>query len=126
MTQATLRLRRGQQSGSNAFNVLGNLVADIQTGGFGGDTALAPSDFEAPATATAVAILSPVFATGEWSEGDLDAAGKSAVSLDGTTQLRVSFELDDNDDNGNDYMGFYSADNANSGNHPQLVVSYQQ
>jgi len=27
--------------------------------------------------------------------------------------------------NSNDYIGWYSANNSNSGNHPQLEVTYQ-
>ena len=40
-------------------------------------------------------------------------------------QLRVYFNLDDNDDTGNDYVGYYSGDNGTSANRPQLVVTYQ-
>ena len=39
--------------------------------------------------------------------------------------MRIYFDLDDNDDGGNDYMGYYSANNGNSSYHPQLVVVYQ-
>ena len=60
-----------------------------------------------------------------WSEGSLSAAGLAALSKTGTTQLRVYFALDDNDDKGNDYIGYYSGDNSNSANRPQLVVTYQ-
>jgi hypothetical protein len=47
------------------------------------------------------------------------------VDKTGTTQLRIAFILDDNDDLGADYIGWYSGDNASSGNRPQLVVVYQ-
>ena len=71
------------------------------------------------------ATLSNPPANGDWSEGSLDAAGRSAIDTTGTTQMRIYFDLDDNDDGGNDYMGYYSANNGNSSNHPQLVVVYQ-
>ena len=51
--------------------------------------------------------------------------GLTAVNKTGATQLRVYFDLDDNDDGGNDYMGWYSADNSDPANHPQLEVTYQ-
>ena len=57
-------------------------------------------------------------------ESVLTAAGALAVNKTGTTQLRISFELDDNDNARGDYVGFYSADNTNVTNHPQLVVTY--
>ena len=53
-----------------------------------------------------------------------DAVPSVWVTLTGTTQVRVYFELDDNDDGGDDHMGYYSGDNSNSANHPQLVVTY--
>jgi hypothetical protein len=37
----------------------------------------------------------------------------------------VYFNLDDNDDTGNDYVGYYSGENGTAGNRPQLVVTYQ-
>jgi hypothetical protein len=41
-----------------------------------------------------------------------------------TAQVRMAFTLDDNDDNGDDYIGYYSGNNATAANHPQLVVTY--
>ena len=62
---------------------------------------------------------------GAWSEGVLDAAGRIAVNKTGTTQFRVSFQTDDNDDRAADYVGYYSGNNSTAGNRPQLVVVYQ-
>jgi hypothetical protein len=47
------------------------------------------------------------------------------INKTGTTQLRVYFNLDDNDDSGNDYIGYYSGESSTSANRPQLVVTYQ-
>ena len=125
IVSATLRLQRGTVVGTNPFQTHGSLRADISTGGFGGSTALAPVDFQAPATATQVATLSNAPSNLDWSEGALNAAGLQAIHLQGRTQLRIEFDLDDNDDNGNDYIGYYSGDNSDSSRHPQLVVVYQ-
>ena len=95
---ATLRLRRGTSSGTNPFTTHGTCWADVQTGGFSGSTALQSSDFQAAATAVQAASLSNAASNGDWSEGALSAAGLAAVSKTGTTQLRVYFALDDNDD----------------------------
>ncbi len=122
---ATVQVRRGRLTGTNPFTILGSLRADIQTGGFGGNSALVNSDFEAPATAIAVATLSPVSEDGEISMGTVNAAGLAAINLGGTTQFRLAFDIDDDDDGGNDYKGFFSGENGNSANHPQLVVTYQ-
>ncbi|MCH9646666.1 MAG: M36 family metallopeptidase [Deltaproteobacteria bacterium] len=124
VTAATLRLTRGQTTGTDPFTILGDLGVDISTGGFGGDVALTASDFQAAASASGVATMSVVTAQFQVSEGNLNAAGLGAIDLSGVTQLRISFAIDDNDDGGNDYVGFYSANNGTASRHPQLVVTY--
>lgn len=126
IVSATVRLQRGRVTGTNPFQTHGSARVDISTGGFGGNTTLSGSDFEAPASASQVAILSDAPANLDWSEGILDAAGNQAIHLQGRTQLRIQFDLDDNDDGSDDYIGYYSGDNGDSSRHPQLVVVYQE
>ena len=122
---ATLRLRRGTVRGSNPFTSgFGQCLIDIQSGGFSGSTALQASDFQAVATATAVGSLSNAMSNGDWSEGGLNSAGLSAINTSGITQARIYFEVDDNDDGGDDHMGYYSGNHSSASNHPQLVVTY--
>ena len=121
---ATLRLRRGTVSGTNPFTTHGTCWADAQTGGFSGSTTLQTGDFQASATVVQAGSLSNAAANGDWSEGSLSASGLGAISKTGTTQFRVYFNLDDNDDGGDDYIGYYSGE-ASSANRPQLVVTYQ-
>ena len=80
---------------------------------------------QAAATAVQAASLGNAVNNGDWSTGSLNAAGLAAINKTGTTQLRVYFNLDDNDDTGNDYIGYYSGDNTTAANRPQLVVTYQ-
>jgi hypothetical protein len=40
-------------------------------------------------------------------------------------QIRIAFSTDYNNDSGDDYIGYYSSNNATAANHPQLVVTYQ-
>lgn len=122
---ATLRLRRGTLSGTSPFTTHGTCWADVQTGGFSGAAALQAGDFQATATVPQAASLTNAASNGSWSEGSLNAAGLAALDKTGTTQLRVYFNLDDNDDRGTDYIGYYSGDNTTSANRPQLVVTYQ-
>ena len=121
---ATVRLLRGTVSGTSPFTTHGTCWADVQTGGFSGSTTLQTGDFQAAATVAQAASLSNAASNGTWSEGSLNAAGLAAISKTGTTQLRVWFNLDDNDDTGNDYLGYYSGE-ATAANRPQLVVTYQ-
>src|SRR6185369_14529791 len=122
LVSATLRLRRGTLSGTNPFTTHGTCWVDVQTGSnFSGSTTLATGDFQATATATQAASLTNAASDGSWSEGSLNAAGLAAIDKAGTTQLRVYFSLDDNDDTGNDYLGYYSGDSTTAANRPQLV-----
>ncbi len=121
----TLRLRRGTLSGTNPFTTHGTCWVDVQSGtGFSGSTTLQTGDFQAAATAVQAASLTNAANNLDWSTGSLNAAGLAAVNKTGTTQLRVYFNLDDNNDNGNDYLGYYSGE-ATAANRPQLVVTYQ-
>jgi hypothetical protein len=125
IVSATLRLRRGTSSGTNPFTTHGTCQADVQTGGFSRSPTLQKGDFQAAATAVQAASLSNAAANGAWSEGSLNAAGLAAINKTGTTQLRIYFDLDDNDDAGNDYIGYYSGDIKTTANRPQLVLTYQ-
>jgi len=124
ISQVTLRLRRGTLVGTNPFTTHGSLSADVRNGGFNGNVALETFDFQAAATATAVCTLSNAAADLDWSECTFNAAGIAAINKTGKTQVRVAFTLDDDDDNRDDYIGYYSGNNATSANHPQLVVTY--
>lgn len=121
---ATLRLRRGTVSGTNPFTTHGTCWVDVQTGGLSGSTTLELADFQAIATVAQAASLSNAANNGDWSTASLNASGLAALNKTGTTQFRVYFNLDDNDDTGNDYIGYYSGE-ATSANRPQLVVTYQ-
>ena len=121
----TLRLRRGNLTGQNPHNTHGACKVDIATGGFSGSTALQSSDFEAAADAVGVTDLSNPTSNLDWSEGNLNAAGLAAVNTAGTTQFRVYFEIGDEDDRRNDYLGFYAGEEGGS-SRPELVVTYQE
>jgi len=122
---ATVRLLRGSLTGTSPFSTHGTLWVDVATGAFSGSTTLQAGDFQSAATAVQAASLSNAASNGTWSTGSLNAAGLAALNKTGSTQLRVYFNLDDNDDTGNDYLGYYSGDNSTAANRPQLVVTYQ-
>lgn len=121
----TLRLRRGTVVGTSPFATHGNLSVDVRNGGFNGNVALETTDFQAAATANAVCNLSNAAANNDWSECTFNVAGLAALNKAGKTQVRVAFTTDDNNDKGDDYIGYYSANHGTAANHPQLVVTYQ-
>lgn len=120
-----VRLRRGTVVGTNPFTTHGSLNVDVRNGGFNGNVALELADFQAAATATAVCTLPNAAANGDFTECTFNAAGIAAINKTGKTQVRIAFTLDDNDNNRDDYVGFYSGNDATAANHPQLVVTYQ-
>ena len=126
IVSATLRLKRGTVSGTNPFQTHGTCFVDIKSSsGFNNSTALTSEDFQATADAAQVASLSNAAANGQWSEGALNASGLLILNKTGTTQCRVYFATDDNNNGTSDYMGWYAGDNGTAANRPQLVVVYQ-
>lgn len=124
ITGVTLRLKRGSLNGTNPFSIHGQCRVDIKGGsGFGGSTALANGDFETAADAANVGQLSDAVANGNWSSGALGSTAFSWINKTGTTQFRVSFATDDNDDNSRDDMGWFPGEAA-SGDQPELIVTY--
>jgi len=53
----------------------------------------------------------------------LSNAGGAFVNLGGTTQFRLYFKKDDDNDSIADLVKFYSG-NASAGNRPKLIVEY--
>lgn len=126
IVSATLRLKRGTVSGTNPFQTHGNCLVDIKAAsGFNNATALTKEDFQAPTDVAQVATLSNAAANGQWSEGALNAPGLLIINKTGTTQCRIYFATDDNNNGTSDYIGWYAGDNATAANRPQLIVVYQ-
>lgn len=122
---ATLKLTRGSVSGINPFTTHGVCYVDIKTWSFNGNSALENTDFQAAPTVSQVATMSNPASNGALSSGDLNPSGLSVINKTGKTQLRIYLSTDDNNDNGNDYIGFYSGENATAANRPVLEVTYQ-
>jgi hypothetical protein len=125
IVSATLRLRRGTVVDTNPFTTHGTCFIDVKGGaGFGGSTSLATGDFQAAADATEVGSLSNAPSDGDWSSGALEATGLAFIDKTGTTQFRIYFSRDDDDDGASDYIGWHSGDDAVAGNRPVLEIVY--
>lgn len=122
IVSATLKVVRGVQS--FAVNTFGPMYADVNTGGFNGNTALEAADFEAAATAAQAAVMSYPAANNVAAVGELDAVGRAAVNRSGTTQFRLHFLVGDNNDGNNNYLGFWNGGATNTANRPTLEVTY--
>jgi PKD repeat protein len=125
IVSATLQLTRGGTTGANAFNTHGVANIDIKKGSLGDNVALQNNDFEADVDAEQVAVITNQGGNGTTYTVSLNAEALDHVNDAGRTQLRLYFSLDDNDDRGNDYVGFYSANNNNAARHPKLILIYK-
>jgi len=123
ITSVEVRLQRSGVTGSSPFDTYGALWVDVVNGSYGGSSTLVKGDFEAASTATQVTSLSNPTVNGEWATGYFNSAGRAAVNKTGRTQLKVRFNLDDNDDLSNDYMGF-NAGEATTTSRPILIITY--
>jgi hypothetical protein len=125
VTAATLRLKRG--GGIGTPTNLGVLTVDIKnvSVGFGTSLNLEKIDFEYAASKSDVGTLSYPATTNAWATAVLNTNGTSRIAKTNHTQFRIRFATDDDNDTADDYLGFYSGENAGSTNRPVLEVTYQ-
>jgi hypothetical protein len=116
-----LHVKKQGLTGSD-LSALGALVADIQTPEFGNGPAVQAGDFQAAADMLTAGTFAPPDPA-DWSIAGLDPEAFQYIDLAGTTQFRLRFTLDDNDDNGADYVSFFSGD-AGAISRPVLIVYY--
>lgn len=127
ITNVVLKIKQGGVFGTNPFTTHGNLVVDIKKPYFGSNANLAKSDFEASVTPGGLAgagIFSPA-PSGDWYTAALDSTAFSYVNRTGTTQIRLAFTLDDNDDLNADFILFFSG-NYLDADRPHLIIYYYE
>jgi hypothetical protein len=128
ITSAILTIKRKNMAGTNPFTTHQNITIDIATGNFGFDSylgsyALQPLDFQAPSTLNNVGTIqnNPV---GDVYWTLLSGDGNRFINLKGVTQFRLAFQLDDNDDLGDDFISFFSGDTPQQLDRPHLQIEY--
>lgn len=124
ITGASIRIRRqGSITGTDPFLALGTLMVDVKKPYFGTGAGLANSDFEAAPGAAAVGSFSsqPV---DSWYTANLNGAANSHINLTGTTQFRLAFSIEDNNDFGADTMFFTSGNASTTAYRPELIIQY--
>ena len=122
VTSVTLKINAQGLVGTDPFATLGNLMVDIRKPSFGANYLLALDDFDAPANLSSVGTfdMTPV---SNWYSAVLDNSAFPYINLAGSTQFRLAFATDDNNNFIADYLMFYSG-NAVTAARPQLIVSY--
>jgi len=122
ITGVTLRIKRQGIVGDDPFATHGDILVDVHKPHFDTAAELQAADFQAPASLMAAGKIKD--ASGDlWYTAVLDAAAFPYINLIGPTQFRLRFALDDNDDNGQDFLKFYSGD-AGAADQPVLTVEY--
>jgi hypothetical protein len=128
VTQAILMIKKQDVVGTDPFTTHQNISVDIRKGLFGNFSlfkfgSLQPPDFEAPADMYLVGTIqnNPV---SDWYWTLLDSRSFPYINLTDVTQLRLGFQLDDNDDLGDDYIRFYSGDYDAQKDRPHLLIEY--
>jgi hypothetical protein len=121
ITSATLKVRKGVIAGGfNPVAKFGGFIADVRKGVFG-KSPLAVGDFQAKATKT-VGPFKPAL-VGGWYSLDLIAA-KGSLNTLGTTQIRLRFNLDDNNNAIANLINFYSGNTPTLAYRPMLTINY--
>ncbi|RPH62506.1 MAG: lamin tail domain-containing protein [Chloroflexi bacterium] len=122
ITSISLKIKKQGVAGANPFQTHGSLLVDIRKPYFGANADLLLPDFQARARKTSAAQVGDIPTSG-WHTASFPAEVFPYINLAGTTQFRLRFANDDNDDKGADYMKFYSG-NAGINTQPMLVIEY--
>lgn len=128
VTEAILLIKIQGAVGTDPFTTHQNISIDIRNGVFGnfgpfGIKALQASDFQNPASMNSAGLI-PNNSISGWYVTTLNSAANQFINLTGMTQLRLAFQLDDNDDLGDDYLAFYSGNHDTFSARPHLVIKY--
>jgi hypothetical protein len=123
ITNVTLKIKKQGQVGTDPFTILGWLKADIRKNYFGTSLALVIGDFQAGVSKAAVGKFGAT-PSDNWYSTILLSTGYPYINLTGTTQFRLYFTKDDNDNGVADYMRFFSGNYATASARPTLIVQY--
>ncbi|MBI5932063.1 MAG: hypothetical protein HY867_00030 [Chloroflexi bacterium] len=127
ITKVTLKIKvSGALVGNNNPFSWGNgLKVDVCTGYFG-NPSLQLTDFNFN-NATNCKLGAGTFGstpTSGWYSANLISAAWSKIARDGSTQFRLRFAKDDNDDSAADYWRFFSGDYTTTSLRPTLIIEY--
>lgn len=121
ITQAVLKVKKQGVTGGNPFNSLGPLLVDLRKPAFGAAT-LEATDFEVAADLNGGGTVGSGLSAG-WYTAFLDPSAYPFIHPYGTTQMRLRFTLDDNDNHNADFLKLFSGDAA-VGDQPYLYLEY--
>jgi len=111
---ATLKVRKQGVTGTNPFNtIMGNLLADIKKGAFSNSDPCSSATSMRCQQYRVLTFTNTPSGTG-WYSQSLVSGDFSYVKTNGTTQFRLYFAVDDNDDLSPDILQMHSGNAAKS------------
>ncbi len=119
----TLKIKKAAVVGTDPFSTHGGLLADIRKGAFG-TASLGLTDFQAAASASVLGHFTPVSSQPGWYQLVVPTADYTFINLAGTTQFRLRFSMDDNNNHVADYDAFIAGDAVMNSDRPLLYVEY--
>jgi CSLREA domain-containing protein len=123
ITKVTLKVKKQGVTGTDPFTVLGALRVDIRKPFFGNILGLENRDFQAAGNNN-IGNIPNTPVNGWYSKVWPTNTFFSFINLTGTTQFRLRFLTDDNNNHQADYMSFFSGNHPTAGVRPMLVVQY--
>jgi hypothetical protein len=120
---ATLKLKKQFTAGIDPITTHGWLVMDIRKPNFGALPALQVDDFGAAAGLNSAGWVGKAPISGVYT-GVFGAAAFPHINRTGLTQLRLRFQLDDDNDRIADWLAFFSSDVTVAAYRPVLEVLY--
>ncbi len=123
VTSAAIKLQKQSLAGTNPFSTHLGLVLDMRQTWFGPSAGLLASDFQAAASLMNAGTFSST-PVNNWYSANLNSTAIKYINKTGRTQIRLRFTKDDNEDNGNDYLAFYSGNAVVAATRPTLVIVY--
>ena len=128
ITQVILMIKKQDVVGTDPFTTHQNILIDIRKGYFSNFNifsfgSLQLTDFQAPADAYSVGTIQNNPVSG-WYWSTLDSRAFPYINLTDITQIRLGFQLDDNNDRGEDYVRFFSGNDPDQKDRPHLLIEY--
>ena len=123
VTSVVLKIKKQGLVGTDPFSNLVPLRVDVRKPYFGPALALAASDFQAVAGKSSAGTFGVLPSAG-WYTATLNSIAYPHINQLGTTQFRLRFQLDDDNDSAADYMKFFSGNYSTTTSRPLLVIQY--
>jgi hypothetical protein len=122
IARVVLKIKKQSVIGTNPFTTHGKIAIDIRKGAFSNNATLQVTDFQAATSKPVIGWFTNNPTTGGWYVARLTAPAYPYINRTGSTQFRLRFQTDDDNDSVADFIRFYSGNST--ANQPILVVEY--